>query len=255
LCKVILTCLEKDPVRRYQTGAELATGLQNSLVEQPESASWLEETRLSPSHLQKMQATSGKRFSWILLIAVLFISVSGTLALKLLYFSDKGKEGGSLSSLPMTRTTEGVPSVNTTGVAPGSSAVSPGLPGKEEENYQQERGEGVAVTPLAPPKTRQPLVEAHARIPAAPPGEISTRRPPEPVATTKFAYLDVTSTPTGAQLYVDGELKGQTPVRLTLPLGKHEVRLSKAGHYEWEAQMQFDKEQEIPVNIKLVSTK
>jgi hypothetical protein len=68
----------------------------------------------------------------------------------------------------------------------------------------------------------------------------------------KHAFLDVTSTPAGAQLYVDGNLSGQTPVRLTLPLGKHELRLSKAGHYQWEAQMQFDKEQEVPVNIKLV---
>ena len=31
LCKVILTCLEQDPARRYQTGAELATGLQDCL--------------------------------------------------------------------------------------------------------------------------------------------------------------------------------------------------------------------------------
>lgn len=87
------------------------------------------------------------------------------------------------------------------------------------------------------------------------PGEKSARITPDSAAAIKHAYLDITSIPTGAELYVDGKLRGQTPARLTLTLGKHEVRLSKAGHYEWEAQMQFDKEQEVPVNIKLVSTK
>lgn len=253
LCKVILTCLENDPGRRYQTGAELAAGLQDCLKAQPESASWLDETRLSPSHPQKLQATPDRRFPWKLLIVILCISVSGALALRLLYFSNKGKEEGSRSSLPMTRPTEGTTSENADGVAPGSSSISAGPSGKEEENYQQKRDESVEVAPPASPRTRQAPAEEQAAIPEAPAGETSAIRQPEPAAVIQHAYLDITSNPAGAQLYVDGKLRGQTPARLTLPLGKHELRLSKAGHYEWEAQMQFDKEQEIPVNINLVS--
>jgi serine/threonine-protein kinase len=260
LRKVILTCLEQDPAKRYQTGAELAAVLQDCLEEHPDSASWLEETRLSPSHLQKVQATPGKRFNWILLLVVLFISVSGALALKLFYFSDKRQEGDSRSSLPITRKTEGTTSLDTTGAAPGPSSDYPGPPEKEEENYQQKIDEGVEATPSistpsTSPKTSQSPDEAHVRIPVALPGEKSARITPDSAAAIKHAYLDITSIPTGAELYVDGKLRGQTPARLTLTLGKHEVRLSKAGHYEWEAQMQFDQEQEVPVNIKLVSTK
>ena len=60
-----------------------------------------------------------------------------------------------------------------------------------------------------------------------------------PKARTPLALvaLQVESNPTGAQLYVDGGFQGQTPGRLELPLGSHEVRLSLPGYYEWEAQI------------------
>lgn len=66
------------------------------------------------------------------------------------------------------------------------------------------------------------------------------------------SFLNVKSTPEGAQLYVNGSLKGQTPLRLELPLGKYEVRLNLPDYYEWEAQLKLEEGGEVPLNIRLM---
>jgi len=48
------------------------------------------------------------------------------------------------------------------------------------------------------------------------------------------APLRVESNVDGAQLYVDGVFRGKTPIRLELPVGSHEIRLSLPGYYGWE---------------------
>ncbi|HQI81013.1 MAG TPA: serine/threonine-protein kinase [Deltaproteobacteria bacterium] len=64
--------------------------------------------------------------------------------------------------------------------------------------------------------------------------------------------LQVSSNPAGAQVYVDGNLKGTAPMALELPVGGHEVRLSMPGHYEWEARVQVDKEGGEPLTVELI---
>ena len=66
------------------------------------------------------------------------------------------------------------------------------------------------------------------------------------------AFLKVDSVPGGAQVFLDGSLKGETPLRLELPIGKYEVRLSLHDHHEWEAQLQLDEEGEIPLFVRLL---
>jgi serine/threonine-protein kinase len=64
--------------------------------------------------------------------------------------------------------------------------------------------------------------------------------------------LQVSSDPAGAQVYVDGSLKGTAPTTLDLPVGGHEVRLSMPGHYEWEARVQVEKEGGEPLTVELI---
>jgi serine/threonine-protein kinase len=64
--------------------------------------------------------------------------------------------------------------------------------------------------------------------------------------------LRVSSDPAGAQVYVDGSLKGTAPTTVELPVGGHEVRLSMPGHYEWEARVQVDKEGGEPLTVELM---
>jgi hypothetical protein len=46
--------------------------------------------------------------------------------------------------------------------------------------------------------------------------------------------------------------KGETPVRLELPPGKHELRLTLADYYDWEAQVQLKEENETPLQVRLI---
>jgi hypothetical protein len=70
--------------------------------------------------------------------------------------------------------------------------------------------------------------------------------------TVKFSVLDVESAPVGARVFVDGALQGMAPVRLKLAQGKHEVRLSLTGYYEWEAQLELSEEAAQPLSVTLV---
>ena len=66
------------------------------------------------------------------------------------------------------------------------------------------------------------------------------------------ALLKVDSLPSGAQFFLNGSLKGETPYQLKLPIGKYEVRLVYQDHYDWKAPLQIDEEGEIPLFITLL---
>jgi beta-lactam-binding protein with PASTA domain len=67
------------------------------------------------------------------------------------------------------------------------------------------------------------------------------------------AVLNIESIPTSADVFINGEARGKTPLKLYLPLEKYEVRVSMQGYYEYEAQIKLDKEGEIPVLARLIS--
>jgi len=65
------------------------------------------------------------------------------------------------------------------------------------------------------------------------------------------AVLRLESDPEGARVFLDGDLKGMTPMELKVPLGKYELRLNKQNFYEWQAQIQIEEKGQTPVFIKL----
>jgi serine/threonine protein kinase len=65
--------------------------------------------------------------------------------------------------------------------------------------------------------------------------------------------LAVTSTPDGAQVFVDSMFKGITPLDIPLIPGSYEVRLNLPDYYEWEAQIQIGEEDPAPLTVRLVS--
>ncbi|MEW6600784.1 MAG: serine/threonine-protein kinase [Nitrospirota bacterium] len=67
------------------------------------------------------------------------------------------------------------------------------------------------------------------------------------------AVLKVESTPAGAQVFIDGNFKGKSPAVIELPAGKHEVRLTLTGHYDWEAQVQLQEKEETPLSVMLIA--
>jgi serine/threonine protein kinase len=66
-----------------------------------------------------------------------------------------------------------------------------------------------------------------------------------------LAVLKISSDPAGAQVYIDSVFKGRTPLDLPVPLGKYQLRLNLPGHLSWEAQIEADMEDEIPVHIQM----
>jgi hypothetical protein len=69
--------------------------------------------------------------------------------------------------------------------------------------------------------------------------------------TTQYAFLKVATTPAGAQVYVNGSLKGMTPVKLRLNLGKYKVRLARSGFKSVETSVNLNKMAEFPVSEEL----
>ncbi|MBC2713103.1 MAG: serine/threonine protein kinase [Desulfosarcina sp.] len=67
------------------------------------------------------------------------------------------------------------------------------------------------------------------------------------------SILNVTSTPAGAQVFLDATFKGTTPVDIPLVPGSYEVRLNLPDYYDWEAQLQIGEESPAPLNVRLVS--
>jgi tRNA A-37 threonylcarbamoyl transferase component Bud32 len=65
------------------------------------------------------------------------------------------------------------------------------------------------------------------------------------------AYFNVQSTPSSATVFVDGDLKGTTPLKITVSPGKHRVRVTLQGHQSWEHQVQVKQIREYPINILL----
>jgi serine/threonine protein kinase len=74
--------------------------------------------------------------------------------------------------------------------------------------------------------------------------------PPENIL---LSVLKVESDPTGANIFLNGSLKGRTPLTVDLPLGKYEIRLSRQNYHEWEAQLQLDEAGETPLFVRLIS--
>lgn len=72
---------------------------------------------------------------------------------------------------------------------------------------------------------------------------------PHPPAMTPVNF---TSEPTDASIYIDNTFTGKTPMRLKLPLGKYNVRLTLSDHFESEAQIDVSGSEEIPVHLRLI---
>jgi hypothetical protein len=67
------------------------------------------------------------------------------------------------------------------------------------------------------------------------------------------SILQLSSHPSGAQVYVDDLLSGVTPLDMELPLGKHEVRLLLPKYYDWKAQIELtEKNKTLPIFFRLL---
>ena len=55
-----------------------------------------------------------------------------------------------------------------------------------------------------------------------------------------IVYLMVTSDPPDARIVIDGKFRGNAPLKLSIPAGKHEILIEKDGFFIWEAQLHLE---------------
>jgi serine/threonine protein kinase len=65
-------------------------------------------------------------------------------------------------------------------------------------------------------------------------------------------WVDISSEPSNANIYLNNTFKGKTPMRCQLPLGQYDLRLTLVDHYESEAQINVDASGELPVHLRLI---
>ena len=70
---------------------------------------------------------------------------------------------------------------------------------------------------------------------------------PQPSVTVK-----INSRPSDAQVFIDGILKGHTPMDIDLAEGTYEVRVSKPNFHHWEVQINLKKGGEVPLFAELM---
>jgi serine/threonine protein kinase len=66
------------------------------------------------------------------------------------------------------------------------------------------------------------------------------------------AKLKIDSVPNDAQVFLDDEFKGTTPLDAVVTDGTHSLRLSLEDHYDWESSILIEEEDEIPIRIPLL---
>lgn len=106
----------------------------------------------------------------------------------------------------------------------------------------------------AAPGDRQITVKADGYVDAKYPVQIVslTESPLAAELTEATGTLNVSSTPAGAGVYVLGELKGQTPLKINLKPGTYDIRVELAGYYPRSSQATIVKDTERPVSFPLV---
>lgn len=138
------------------------------------------------------------------------------------------------------------PQKQTTGtskVKPEKRTPAPQMPEESMKKNAEEKSEPIGKTPLAE-KSVAPS-QPRDRAPVE-----NTSAGGEPVL-VQFAFLKVTSNPADAQVYINGSLKGVTPLKLRLSLGKYRVRLAHSGYKSVETSVTLDKMAEFPLTEEL----
>ena len=71
------------------------------------------------------------------------------------------------------------------------------------------------------------------------------------VARVKEGRILLSTHPSGAEIAINGERKGLSPLTLSLPAGSYDLVVTKTGHHPLEATINVLAEQDIPVDLKL----
>jgi len=101
------------------------------------------------------------------------------------------------------------------------------------------------------PSAQPPAIQAQAAIPSTSAPPLETDDSASSRDTIEAALVDVSSTPTGADVDVDGRLFGKTPSTIILSPRSHEIAIKKSGFIVWRKKLQLSSGH-INVSVELV---
>ncbi len=196
LAKVLMKALEKDPAKRYQSAAEMLEAIESF------------EEKAAAGNGQ--QTKNWGRLAAMITLGLLLIGGIGYAVSSNGFWSNStpssSEDATTTTALALTEQEETTP--------PDGSTES--LSSSTEQD-----------APLETPADEDPALTAVETT-----GE-ATSQPPvesqEPASAR--GSLRITSTPSGATIYLDGRATGQTPRLIRdLAAGRHEIRIEQAGH-------------------------
>jgi serine/threonine-protein kinase len=217
--KLIMKSLNRKPDERFQTGKEMADALRGLTKK--------EDGKTAPSVVPKKPLFK-KKGQWLLLF---FVSILVVVAAILYYFYPR-------AAIMLESEPEGA-----------EIYVEEVLKGKTPLLLELKQGAyRIRIIKKSYQKWEKEIFLKRGRN--EPVGvKLTKSKPGGP--TIIRALLNVDSVPNGAKVFLNNSLKGETPFKLKLPVGKHEVRLSLHDHHDWEAPVQLDKEG-IPLVVRLL---
>jgi hypothetical protein len=248
LCAAVHRALEKDPARRWPTALAFAEGLAACRLPGFREDGDTLSMKSSAGRRDEKSGSSGAAPAELGLAAPLHIEVPvfrpaprrrarASRALLLV--------GGAAAALSVAVWRGAGDSSEPTAAPVASDSARPAAPSVHDSAQPAAPSGAASAQPAAPSG-------AASAQPAAPSGAASAQpaAPTEPStsstsstaptaaagAAESTASLEIDSGPRGAQVFVDGEHRGRTPVRLDLSVGKHTVRLEMRGYLEVEAE-------------------
>lgn len=108
----------------------------------------------------------------------------------------------------------------------------------------------------APPRTVAALATAPAARPALPPPTSSSPAPIPPAGSaqpviSRNVKCNFSSTPSGAEISIDGKYVGSTPSEISLSTGTHVVVFTNPGFNQWKRELTVLSDSELTVNAVL----
>ncbi len=231
ISRVILKCMEKDRNKRFQVAEELLAELRRLEEDFPTT------DRLLSQRKTKLK-TPRKRRSFM--VPAIFLFVAAVIVGGYFFYNQflkKGIEEKEVKSAVITEQTNQVTPVITS----QSGYIDINSTPEEAEVYIDEKSEGM--TPVKrelPPGTyriritKSPEYEEMTDVMEIKTGETFSKNytlNPQKIA-SQPGYMEITSAPKGAEVYLGSKIVGITPIKHDLNPGTYKIRIKKSPEYK-----------------------
>lgn len=224
LSQTIMKCLDKTPDGRYATGKDLTEALKTC-------RRTLEQVQAPDLGVPERPKTGTSPLVWLACVVLLVVGgTAGYYVVKRAIPSQNNQDTGP----PSTQTT-----------SDSTGRVRP-TPPKNGKTVNDQGGDKTSST--GGPQTGDVTKAGSDKVPSA--GTVKSTTTAD--IKKPLGMLRLESKPSGAQVLVDGDVKGLTPIEIKLPPGSHEVRLSMENHGDWEAQVRITENKLTSIPVELV---